>query len=73
MKGTVPGPRWPAPAANATTDATPAEQEESPVDPTNRITLSLLEEHAQRRARGYDPYNASAPPRPVARNTQTRK
>ena len=63
MKGTVPRPRGPAPAANT---ATRPEQTERPIDPSNRITLAILEESSVARAKGYDPYNKSASsPRPT--------
>ncbi len=75
MKGTVPRPRGPAPAANTATHATPARDQnrglspsadaaaltEPPIDPSNRITLAILEESSVARAKGYDPYNKSAP------------
>jgi hypothetical protein len=68
MKGSVPRPRWPAPAAKTAT--TPpktsavdlAPLTEPPIDPSNQITtLAIVEESALARARGYDPYNKSAP------------
>jgi len=70
MKGSVPRPRWPAPAAKAATR--PAQdqtrpltvnvdvQAEPPIDSFNEITLAVLEEFSSAKAKGYDPYNASA-------------
>jgi hypothetical protein len=39
--------------------------EDPPIDPTNRITLAVLEEYSAEKSKGYDPYNASASRRPV--------
>lgn len=71
MKGSVPRPSWPAPVAKATTR--PADEQSRrpkkddldaqtgpPIDPSNRITLAVLEEFSAARMKGYDPYNASA-------------
>jgi hypothetical protein len=71
MKGSVPRPVWPAPAAKAATR--PAQdksrpsstadldaQTDAPIDSSNQITLAVLEEFSAAKARGYDPYNASA-------------
>lgn len=71
MKGSVPRPQWPAPLAKATTRATNDQTRrrtathldahaEPPIDPTNQITLAVLEEFSVAKAKGYDPYNASA-------------
>jgi hypothetical protein len=71
MKGSVPRPPWPAPAAQAATrpandasrqpTATDLDaQTEPPIDSSNEITLAVLEEFSAAKARGYDPYNASA-------------
>jgi len=67
MKGTVPRPEWPAPAAATATHSKPKKQEEPPVDRSNRITLALLEEHSlnPEHAKGYDPYNAAASRHPL--------
>lgn len=75
MKGTGPRPQWPAPAAKTGTPAAAtharqsnprasSQEPEPPLDPDNRITLSLLEEYSAERAQGYDPYNASATRKP---------
>jgi hypothetical protein len=67
----VPRPPWPAPAAKTATTHPKASDlaplTEPPIDPSNRITtLAIVEESALARARGYDPYNQSAPgPRPA--------
>ena len=70
MKGSVLRLLWPAPAAKAATH--PAKdrtrpltvnldvQAERPVDSFNEITLAVLEEFSTAKAKGYDPYNASA-------------
>ncbi len=71
MKGSVPRPPWPAPVAKATsrpaTDNSrrPKNSDldvhtEPQIDPSNRITLAVLEEFSAARMKGYDPYNASA-------------
>ena len=66
MKGSVPRPHWPAPAAKtATTHRKTSAADlkalaERPVDPSNQITLAVLEESSVVRAKGYDPYNKSA-------------
>jgi len=63
MNGTVPRPRWPAPAAKTVTQSKPTrQQEQPPVNSSNRITLAVLDEHSlcPEHAQGYDPYNASA-------------
>jgi hypothetical protein len=79
MKGSVRRPQWPAPAAKTASQSGTARQsglttnsseqarrhEDRPVDPTNRITLALLEEYSAEKSKGYDPYNASASRRPV--------
>jgi len=62
MKGTVPRPNWPAPAVNSATHPKSRTHDQPLRDSSNRITLALLEEHSASRSRGYDPYNASAPP-----------
>ena len=68
MKGNVPRPRWPAPAAKTATThpktaaADLAPLTEPPIDPSNQITtLAIVEESTLARARGYDPYNKSVP------------
>jgi hypothetical protein len=38
-------------------------QAERPIDPSNQITLALLDEYAAPRTKGYDPYNATAAPK----------
>jgi hypothetical protein len=70
MKGSVPRPPWPAPVAKATTrsasdNSRPKNSDldthtEPPIDPSNRITLAVLEEFSAARMKGYDPYNTSA-------------
>jgi hypothetical protein len=71
MKGSVPRPVWPAPAAKAATrpgndqtrrpTATELDAQTEPtIDPSNQITLAVLEEFSAAKAKGYDPYNASA-------------
>ncbi len=73
MKGSVPRPPWPAPVAKATTrpandqtrppdtrSSTSDAQSEPPIDPSNRITLAVLEEYKVAKLKGYDPYNTSA-------------
>lgn len=71
MKGSVPRPVWPAPAAKAATQpardqtgrSTTADfdaQGDPPIDPSNQITLAVLEEFSAAKAKGYDPYNTSA-------------
>lgn len=71
MKGTVQRPQRPAPAAKTATPpandqtrrriTTELEtQAEPPIDPSNRITLAVLEEFSAAKSKGYDPYNASA-------------
>jgi len=35
-------------------------QHEPAIDPSNRITLAVLEDYSASKSRGYDPYNASA-------------
>jgi hypothetical protein len=68
MKGTVPRPHWPAPAAETATHTTSkdeTQQEERPTNLSNRITLALLEEYSPEISKGYDPYNATAARRPV--------
>lgn len=68
MKGTVQRPQWPAPAAKTATppakdqtrQRSTTELEEPPIDPSNRITLAVLEEFSAAKAKGYDPYNATA-------------
>jgi hypothetical protein len=73
MKGSVRRPPWPAPAAKTASQSGPAKdsgqqtggQDDPPIDPTNRITLALLEEYSAEKSKGYDPYNASASRRPV--------
>lgn len=71
MKPTVPRP--PGPAIAATTAHAPASNhstgksdtlpgEEPPTASDNQVTLAVLEQHSLERARGYDPYNASASP-----------
>ena len=73
MKGTVQRPRGPAPAAKSATHPERAQTRrlatsdldaltEPPIDPSNQITLSILEESSVARAKGYDPYNKSASP-----------
>ena len=85
MKGTVQRPGWPAPAAKsashpdgaqtrrpATTDLD--ELTDPPIDASNQITLSILEESSVARAKGYDPYNKSASPhRPADAGHRKRK
>jgi len=73
MKGTVQRPHWPAPAEKTATHSRPGEARrttastaldalsESRIDPSNQITLAILEESSVARTRGYDPYNKSAP------------
>ncbi|MEJ0039407.1 MAG: hypothetical protein WDO68_25735 [Gammaproteobacteria bacterium] len=72
MKGNVLRPKWPAQAAKTATH--PAKDQtrrptstadfdarsEPPIDPSNQITLAVLEEFSAAKAKGYDPYNASA-------------
>lgn len=71
MKGTVPRPVWPAPVAKTTTrraqDPTRRQtaadfdaHSEPPIDPSNQITLAVLEEFSAAKTKGYDPYNTSA-------------
>ncbi|MEJ1964771.1 MAG: hypothetical protein WDO56_25845 [Gammaproteobacteria bacterium] len=64
MKGTVPRPYWPAPAGKTATHTQRSNDQtnerEPPIDESNRITLAVLEEFSAAKARGYDPYNASA-------------
>jgi len=71
MKGSVPRPVWPAPVAKTTTRPTHNQnrrptatefdaQTKPPIDRSNQITLAVLEEFSAAKARGYDPYNASA-------------
>jgi hypothetical protein len=74
MKGSVLRLLWPALAAKAATR--PAKdpagrptmtdldaQAERPIDPSNQITLALLDEYAAPRTKGYDPYNATTAPK----------
>jgi hypothetical protein len=68
MKGNVPRPRWPAPAAKtATTHPKTSTADlkalaEPRIDPSNQITtLAIVEESVLARTRGYDPYNKSVP------------
>ena len=77
MKGTVPRPQRPAPAAKTATHPRPGETRrtatthldalsEPRIDASNQITLAILEESSVARTRGYDPYNKAAPaPRPA--------
>ena len=71
MKGIVRWPFWSAPAASSATRPKPlartTEPPEERVDPSNRITLAVLEERfsSPESAKGYDPYNAAASRRPV--------
>jgi hypothetical protein len=72
MKGSVLRLLWPAPAAakavtRPATDQTRRHtvtnldlQAGAGVDPFNEITLAVLEEFSAAKAKGYDPYNASA-------------
>jgi hypothetical protein len=72
MKGSVLRPVWPAqaaktatrPAKDQTRRPTTIDDLESTqdtlIDPFNRITLAVLEEHAAAKVKGYDPYNTSA-------------
>ena len=71
MKGSLLRLLWPAAAAKTATrpaqDATRRQtitnlelQAEQPIDPFNEITLAVLEEFSAAKAKGYDPYNASA-------------
>jgi hypothetical protein len=74
MKGSVVRPVWPVPAAKAATRpatnptrqqplrelGAEAEPPGPPINPSNEITLSLLDDYPAARAKGYDPYNASA-------------
>lgn len=72
MKGSVPRPPWPAPAAETATRPANDQsrrrrtasdldvQSEPPINSSNEITLSVLEEFSAAKARGYDPYNTSA-------------
>jgi len=85
MKGSVLRLLWPAPAAAkaATQPATdPTRQRsrtdldqpaEPRVDPFNEITLAVLEEFSAAKAKGYDPYNASAAARRPADSSQRRR
>lgn len=69
MKGSAPRP--PRPAARTANGSTTAEARrspvvsdpgtpgEAPIDPSNEITLAVLEEISAARAKGYDPYNNS--------------
>jgi hypothetical protein len=77
MKGTVQRPHWPAPAEKTATHSGPGETRrtastaldalsEPRIDPSNQITLAILEESSVARTRGYDPYNKSAPAHPPA-------
>lgn len=71
MKGNVLRPRWPAPAAKTATRPSEDQnrrasakdldiQAEPRIDPSNHITLAVLEEFSAVKTKGYDPYNASA-------------
>jgi hypothetical protein len=70
MKGSVLRLLWPAPAAKAATHPAKDQprpltvnldvQAEPPIDSFNEITLAVLEEFSAAKAKGYDPYNASA-------------
>ncbi len=70
MKGTGSRPPWPAPTAKtvtapaktATTDFDALT--EPRIDPSNQITLAVLDEAVVARVRGYDPYNKSVSARP---------
>ena len=85
MKGSVPRPRWPAPAAKAVTHPAKDQtrslttinvdvQAEAPIDSFNEITLAVLEEFSAAKAKGYDPYNASAAAhRPDARQRKRKR
>ena len=85
MKGSVLRLLWPAPAAakaatRPATDQTRRHtvtnlelQGEPRVDPFNEITLAVLEEFSAAKAKGYDPYNASAAARRPAVPSQRRR
>jgi hypothetical protein len=70
MKGSVLRLLWPAPAAKAATRPAKDQtrpltvnldvQAEAPIDSFNEITLAVLEEFSAAKAKGYDPYNATA-------------
>jgi hypothetical protein len=78
MKGNVLRPRWPAPGSKTASHSKPSgslkKQEEKRVDTSNRITLSLLEEHSlsPEHARGYDPYATASRPADVWRRKPKR-
>jgi hypothetical protein len=85
MKGSVLRLLWPAPAAEkaATRPATDQTrrhtvttldlQARAGVDPFNEITLAVLEEFSAAKAKGYDPYNASAAARRPTDPAQRRR
>jgi hypothetical protein len=50
MKGTAREPAWPLPAEAPTPTAKPEKA-------ISRITLALLDEYAEQRGRGYNPYD----------------
>lgn len=69
MKRTVLRPPGPAIAATTAhpsgTDRSRSQKiagEDRPAKPDNLITLAVVDQHSVERARGYDPYNASASP-----------
>jgi hypothetical protein len=71
MKGSLLRLLWPAAAAKTATRPVQEHarrhtiknlesQAGQPIDPFNEITLAVLEEFSAAKAKGYDPYNASA-------------